>query len=205
LSAILEGASTERTGARRERPFKVVALVGIAALVGFVAYVVVTTESHHRAPSTVPASAPPSLPRGTGAPAFTLPRLGGGPAVSLATAHGHPVIVNFFASWCSNCREELHAVAAAAAAVTGTVAVIGIDTSDPDPGTAEHLLAVAGATYPVGVDRTAKVAATYDVQGVPVTYLLSATDRVQGVAFGRQTEKSLLAWARRLEGEAGGQ
>lgn len=177
-----------------ERPFKIVSLVGLAALVALIAYVVVDTETAH---SPSPSSQPPSLAAGVTAPHFSLPRLGGGAPVSLATSDGRPVVVNFFASWCSDCRQELRAVATVAAAHAAQVAVIGVDTSDPDPSTAQRLLSAAGATYPVGTDRSGRVAESYRIVGIPVTYFV-LHGRVMGVAFGAQTVRSLDTWVTRL-------
>lgn len=196
MSATLERAR------HSERPFKIVAVTGVCALVGFIVFVVVHAQGDQPARS-FPQTRPSSLPVGAHAPGFSLPRLGGGPLVSLATAQGEPAIVNFFASWCTDCRQELRAVASAAAALRGGVATIGIDTSDTDGATAERLLANAGATYPVGVDPDATTASSYRITGLPVTFLLSAKGEVLGVKFGPQTEESLLRWVHHLTGGGG--
>jgi cytochrome c biogenesis protein CcmG/thiol:disulfide interchange protein DsbE len=111
------------------------------------------------------------------------------------------MMLNFFASWCPDCRAELKAVATVATRRAATVAVIGIDTSDGTSGEAQKLLHSVGATYPVGVDPTAKVAQAYRITGLPVTYFVSARGRVVGVAFGAQTDRSLDRWAHRLSSE----
>ncbi|HUA94541.1 MAG TPA: TlpA disulfide reductase family protein, partial [Acidimicrobiales bacterium] len=126
-------------------------------LVGFVTYAIVGGGSHRPAARTFPVTKPSSLPQGATAPSFTLPRLGGGAPVSGATAAGKPMMINFFASWCHDCRAELKAVATVASRTAKKVAVIGIDTSDRTPADAEKLLNAVGATYPVGVDPTAKL------------------------------------------------
>lgn len=173
--------------------YKLIALTGIVALIGFLVFVVVRNGQ----PATTPAASfpqthPSSIPVGSEAPSFTLPRLGGGANVSLATAHGEPVMINFFASWCTDCRRELGAVATVAQEVQGKVATIGIDTSDTSTSAPEKLLASARATYPVGVDRDATVAnGKYAITGLPVTFFVSANGRVLGVAFGPQTVTSL--------------
>lgn len=175
-----------------ERVWKILAVTAAVALVGFVVYVV--TRPHHPRSVAFPTTSAPTLPLHSTAPAFTLPRLGGGSPVSLAATRGTPTVVNFFASWCPDCKAELAAFAAVAAKTAGRVNVIGVDTNDGSGGGAQNLLAAAKASYPVGVDSGAKVATTYLLEALPVTYFLDGRDRVVHVSFGTQTEASLERW-----------
>jgi peroxiredoxin len=166
-----------------------------------VVFVVVRGSPH---PATIGSSAlkvpPPRVLRaGTVAPNFSLPALHGGNPVSLSDYRGRPVIVNFFASWCPDCRAELDAMAATARTTTGRVAVIGVDSNETSDAAAAGLLAAAGATYPVAVDAHATVASRYLVQGLPISYFLDASGRVVGAALGSQSVSSLHRWVARLE------
>ncbi len=193
----------EQPRARRpDRVFKWIAAVAAACLVGFVVFVIVRGPSRA---APVPSSAalesapPPVLKPGTVAPGFSLPPLAGASPISLASFRGKPVIVNFFASWCRDCRAELGAMAAAGRAAQGQVAVVGVDTNESSAATATRLLAEAGATYPVAVDAHATVASTYLVSALPVTYFVDAEGRVVGAALGPQKESSLQRWIARLD------
>jgi len=199
----LERPTSDPAGHRsrsKDRVFKWVAVVAAAALVGFIVFVVV------RGPSpTTPGTAalesppPPTLKPGTAAPAFSLPALGGGDAVSLSAFRGTPVIVNFFASWCRDCRAELEAVATVARNTAGRVAVVGVDSNESSDATATRLLAAAHATYPVALDDSAKVATQYLISALPVSYFLNADGQVVGAAIGPQGVASLDRWVARLE------
>lgn len=147
-----------------------------------------------------PGAGLPMLAKGSPAPGFSLPRLGGGPPVSLAAERGHPLVLNFFASWCPDCRAELRAFAEVSHGAHGPVRFLGIDTNDPEPGQASALLRAAGDRYPVGTDRDAAVAnGRYDIEALPVTVFVGASGRIVGQVFGAQTVRSLRPWVQALE------
>jgi cytochrome c biogenesis protein CcmG/thiol:disulfide interchange protein DsbE len=183
--------------------FKWVAAVAAACLVGFVVFVIVRGPSTPAGPSSAALASPPPavLQAGTAAPSFSLPALSGGPAVTLSEFRGTPVIVNFFASWCRDCRAELAAVASVARATTGKVAVVGVDSNESSVETASRLLGEAHATYPVALDADAEVATSYLVDALPVTYFVDADGRVVGAALGPQSTATLERWVHRLVGQ----
>ena len=200
------GPDATRPAGRRlkgtDRVFKWVALVAGAALIGFVVFVIVRGPSHPSGPGTAALESPPppTLKPGTTAPAFSLPPLEGSDAVSLASFRGTPVIVNFFASWCPDCRAELDAMATVARSNSGHVAVIGVDSNESSDAAARQLLTTAHATYPVGLDNSAKVATRYLINALPVSYFVNAEGHVVGAALGPQSVTSLQRWVARLEG-----
>ena len=179
-------------GAKGERTWKLLALTAVVLLIGFIAYVV--TRPHQPRAVLYPVTAPVTLATGAEAPTFVLPRLGGGQPVALASFRGTPTVVNFFASWCKDCQTELSSFAALSTHAGGRVDIVGVDSNDSDAASALKLLHAAGASYPVGVDSNAKVATSYLLTALPVTFFLDGDGRVIHVALGTQTLSSLEHW-----------
>ena len=94
-------------------------------------------------------------------------------------------------------------MATVARSSAGRVAVIGVDSNESSDAAATRLLAAAHATYPVGLDDKAKVAAAIPGQALPVSYFLDAYGRVVGASLGPQTVHSLDGGVGRLEAGAG--
>lgn len=61
---------------------------------------------------------------------FDLPTIDGSGRVRLADFEGIPVVVNFFASWCEPCKEELPDLADAARKLAGQVAFVAVNSKE---------------------------------------------------------------------------
>ena len=108
---------------------------------------------------------------GDRAPNFTLETVDGAP-ITLAALAGAPVVLNFFASWCTNCKEEMGAMQTAHLAGT---TVVGIDLRE-SADTVRALAAETGATFPLALDRTGDVTrGGFRIVNLPATVVLDAT------------------------------
>jgi cytochrome c biogenesis protein CcmG, thiol:disulfide interchange protein DsbE len=67
---------------------------------------------------------------------WQLPRLGGPGQVTLASFRGHPLVVDFFASWCTACQGELPGLATVSAELKGKVTFAGVDSEETGNGLA---------------------------------------------------------------------
>ena len=84
---------------------------------------------------------------------------------------GTPTVINLWASWCAECREELPLLAKADRAYGDRVRFIGIDIKDAAPEAALRLADRSGVTYPQLVDRAGRTQAPLGYSGLPQTVL----------------------------------
>jgi cytochrome c biogenesis protein CcmG, thiol:disulfide interchange protein DsbE len=132
-------------------------------------------------------TAPPPLAR-----RFSLTQLGHpGSELSLAAYAGHPVIINFFASWCGPCQHETPMLARFYSSMRGRVVVLGIDSND-QRSAALRFLAKTGVRYPVGFDPfPSSTTTSYGVYALPQTFFLNAQHRIVSRILGPLTMKDL--------------
>jgi cytochrome c biogenesis protein CcmG/thiol:disulfide interchange protein DsbE len=126
------------------------------------------------------------------APTFSLADVRN-PGAEVAFRGRGPVVVNFLASWCGPCREELPELQR----IANDVEVIGVDVAD-NRGKAVDLLDETGATFPVGYDPARKVAGAYRVNGMPTTVFVAADGREAGRVQGPVSRPTLRQWVDRL-------
>jgi len=116
------------------------------------------------------------------APAFAGPTLAGG-KFDLAGLKGHPVIVNFWATWCVPCRAEMPMLSDYYKAHHGDgVEMVGISVDSPSAMANVKKIAET-VSYPIVVARDAAQNAFPAANALPVTYLIDA----KGVVRARLT------------------
>jgi cytochrome c biogenesis protein CcmG/thiol:disulfide interchange protein DsbE len=135
-------------------------------------------------------------------PNFSLPELAvDGKAatgsVSPTDFVGHPLVINFFASWCTACQAETPMVASVAQGLTHKVDFLGIDENDTNT-KALAFIAQDHIEYPVVTDH-ASLQGKYLLIGLPTTVFVAADGKVAGVVQGQMTQKVLEHWVSRIE------
>jgi thiol-disulfide isomerase/thioredoxin len=126
-------------------------------------------------------------PADPAAPAFSFPALGhSGQRVSLGDYSGKPVIVNFFASWCTPCKQETPLLAKFYRTEQAKVALVGLDENDV-LGNAMSFTRANDVSYPVGFDPQFSAADAYGVDALPQTFFLNAKHHIVDRIFGAVT------------------
>jgi cytochrome oxidase Cu insertion factor (SCO1/SenC/PrrC family) len=121
---------------------------------------------------SVPVPSATNATVGARAPGWTLPLLANAHReLSSAQLAGRYVVVNFWASTCTVCKEELPAMEAAYKRLAGKVVFVGVDVSD-NTSAALGLAKQAGLSYSLVSDTTGKLAGDYRVPGLPFTAIV---------------------------------
>jgi thiol-disulfide isomerase/thioredoxin len=145
-------------------------------------------ESPSVAPSSAPASASPA-PGGSAfhvgepAPPLRVPQVGGG-TIDLAELHGKPVWVNFMATWCPPCQDEFPLMNGFAARyAVNDLVILAIDVEEEE-GTVAAFAQSLSATFPLGLDTTGDVAASWDALALPVHFWVGADGVIRDGSVG---------------------
>lgn len=146
------------------------------------------------------------VPVGSSAPNFVLASVLGGTPVdlhALGVERHHPVVLNFFASWCIPCRKETPMLAATAQAEQAKGSVlqfVGVDAADP-PANAVPFIKQSGITYPVGQDADLRVTAgVYGLDAEPNTFFIDEQGTVIAHVIGPVSKAGLDRWIHELVG-----
>lgn len=120
---------------------------------------------------------------GEPAPPLVVSQLGGG-TIDLAALKGHPIWLNFMATWCPPCRDELPLMGGFAARYgpKGLV-VIAIDVRE-DEAVVSPFLNSVGVTFPVGLDRDGTAQAAWGAFALPVHFWIDAQGIVRDGVLG---------------------
>lgn len=145
------------------------------------------------------------VPVGSTAPNFTLPSVVASLPVNLdalGKKRHHPVVLNFFASYCVPCQQETPLLASTAAteqAKGSVLQFVGVDAADSANG--PSFVRQSGIIYPVGGDTDLRVTGSvYGLNAEPQTFFVDESGVVIGHQYGALTKAQLDAWVHRLVG-----
>jgi cytochrome c biogenesis protein CcmG, thiol:disulfide interchange protein DsbE len=107
-----------------------------------------------------------------------------GKSVSSKQWRGKPVVINFFASWCDPCRDEMPLMnEIAAAADKGGYRVIGIAVEDTRAAVTQFS-EEAKLAFPIGLDLNSAIKRAYRIFGPPATFFIDAQGAVRDIVLG---------------------
>jgi len=113
-----------------------------------------------------------------------------GGAASFAAFEGKPLVVNFWASWCPACVNELPEFQEAHERIGEEVTFIGVAVRDPRRAS-EALAGEVGLTYTLADDPNGDLFRSLDLIAMPSTLFISPDGEVQEVFAGQLTGEAL--------------
>ncbi len=118
------------------------------------------------------------------APGFSLQNIHG-ETVDLRDFRGKPILLNFWATWCEACKEELPSMQRLYETLKDQgveVVAISIDRSNFDR--IRKYVEQYKLTFPILLDPDQKVRRSYFIMGLPTTYLIDGDGKLKGFASG---------------------
>ena len=190
MSESIESAPVQDLARKKKRKQKVLLFGGISLLNAVLLVFLVTqllTPAQH-------AVSDPLV--GHAAPGFSLSMVvssAGKSQLSLADLQGKPVVLNFWASWCDPCKEEvplLENTWKRLQAQGKDVVFVGIDFQESGSAAASFARQY-GITYPMALDTDGAVANKYRITSLPDTFFINRNGTVVSKALQQLTDQML--------------
>ena len=121
------------------------------------------------------------------APDFVVKNLKG-QDVKLSDFKGKVVLLNFWATWCGACREEMASMQNLYSSLGKEgleVLAVSIDRWNEDR--IQKYVTKNNLTFPVLLDQNQKIRKKYHVMGLPTSYLIDGEGKIRGYASGSRT------------------
>lgn len=140
--------------------------------------------------AAVPVNA--AMPKvGSIAPGFTL-KSNAGKNLKLGDLRGQVVMINFWATWCGPCRQEMpHLNRLQERYRKAGFTVLGVNIDD-QPEVAREMIQKLAIVFPVVFDTDKQVSRLYDMSAMPSTLLLDRDGRIRHIHLGYRSGYEVL-------------
>ena len=130
------------------------------------------------------------LRQGDLAPDFEVADLNGMP-LRLSDLRGKAVVLNFWATWCYPCREEMPLLQKAyETRQDDGLVVLGVDVGEDETSVAAFAKEL-GLSFPLGLDKTQAISRLFRVFGMPTTFFIDRAGMIQYIVVGQVQEPAL--------------
>lgn len=126
------------------------------------------------------------------APDFTLQKLGGG-TISLSEFKGKkPVVVDFWASWCPNCRRDMPKLNGFYEKYKDKVEVIGVDLQEKESAV-QDFVASRNISFPIALDPSGQASNAFGIQYTNTHFLIDMDGNLVRTIPGDISEADIMA------------
>lgn len=108
----------------------------------------------------------------------------------LVSEKNQPLVVNFWATWCAPCLEELPMFESVHNRIGHEVTFLGINVSD-SPTKANEMIADAGISYQMGRDPEGNFLVGLGIVGLPATVFIDSEGTIVDVHMGQISDADL--------------
>lgn len=109
--------------------------------------------------------------------------LSDGTSFDFSSHLGTPMLVNFWASWCNPCVEEIPLLQQVAQTYADQLIVVGINSGETRS-TVLSFIEDYGLTYPIGIDAGNEILSDLGINVLPTTYFIDAYGNISEVYYG---------------------
>jgi len=131
---------------------------------------------------------------GKSAPDFELTKLDG-TNVKLSDLKGKKVILNFWATWCGPCQQEMPDMEAFYKEHKENVEILAVNYTPSEKGGGEEKVSnfakEKGITFPILLDKNIDVTTAYKVITIPTSYFIDTKGVIQDKFIGPMTQKEM--------------
>lgn len=114
-----------------------------------------------------------------------------GKNIRLSSLQGKPVIINFWATWCIPCREEMPLLSRYANDLKGKAVILAVN-NDEDASLVREYIGKLGIQFPVLLDSGGRINALYYVQSYPNTFFIDSDGVLRAQHIGQLDEALLV-------------
>ncbi|MEC1743334.1 redoxin domain-containing protein [Schinkia azotoformans] len=141
----------------------------------------------------IPESTVTGVQKGNAAPDFELTTLDGTP-VKLSNYKGKKVILNFWATWCPPCKDEMpHMQNFYEKNKENGIEIVAVNLTDVDNGqkAIENFVKNNGLTFQIPLDRDGKIGEIYQTISIPTSYILDSKGIITNKIIGPMDEEMM--------------
>ena len=118
------------------------------------------------------------------APSFLSLKTLNGTALDPAAVRGKVLVVNFWATWCGPCKEEMPTLERLQQAFAPSQVMVLAITTDQQEQAMRVFARDLGLSFPILLDENKEVSAAFGVRGLPTTVILGPDGTMVGRAIG---------------------